>query len=148
MTPLGATIDVGGCDIEGDGVMTCGFGAFESGATRTITASARAVASGSRVVFAEVISDAEDNDQTNNTATVETTVAAGAVTLVVTNTNDRGPGSLRQAIIDANTNVGTIDTIQFQIGTGVQTISPPAGAPALTLPIVVVAEMRAERLAR
>ena len=32
--------------------------------------------------------------------------------------------------------------------TGVQTISPRAGAPALTLPIVVVAEMRAERLAR
>ena len=37
-----------------------------------------------------------------------------AATFMVTNTNDSGPGSLRQAIIDANNNAGT-DTISFDI---------------------------------
>src|SRR5207302_4496651 len=34
---------------------------------------------------------------------------------VVTNTNDRGAGSLRQAILDSNASVGTTDTIAFHI---------------------------------
>ncbi len=37
-----------------------------------------------------------------------------AATYMVTNTNDSGGGSLRQAIIDANTNAGA-DTIAFNI---------------------------------
>src|SRR5207253_396761 len=42
----------------------------------------------------------------------------------VTNTADAGPGSLRQAINDANSTVGP-DTIRFNIpGAGLQTISP------------------------
>ncbi len=52
---------------------------------------------------------------------------------VVTNTNDSGAGSLRQAISDANTAGG--GTISFDIpGTGVQTISPTGGLPAITAP--------------
>ena len=43
-------------------------------------------------------------------------------TYTVTNTNDAGAGSLRQAIADANGNAGA-DTIAFNIGTGAQTIS-------------------------
>jgi len=47
-----------------------------------------------------------------------------AATFTVTNTNDSGPGSLRQAILDANGNPG-LDTIQFAIpGPGVHTITP------------------------
>jgi hypothetical protein len=43
-------------------------------------------------------------------------------TFTVTNTNDSGPGSLRQAILDANANSGP-DTIAFEIpGSGVHTI--------------------------
>ena len=37
-----------------------------------------------------------------------------ATTIVVTNTNDIGPGSLRQAILEANSN-GVPDTINFEI---------------------------------
>jgi hypothetical protein len=49
---------------------------------------------------------------------------AGAATFTVTNTNDSGAGSLRQAIIDANANAGA-DTIAFNIpGSGVHTIQP------------------------
>ena len=42
-------------------------------------------------------------------------------TYTVTNTNDSGPGSLRQAIMDANGDTGR-DIINFQIGSGRQTI--------------------------
>ena len=47
-------------------------------------------------------------------------------TFTVTNTNDTGSGSLRQAIIDANTAAGA-DIINFNIGTGTRTIAPLSG---------------------
>jgi hypothetical protein len=58
---------------------------------------------------------------------------ARAATYTVTNTNDSGAGSLRQAIIDANANPGT-DTIDFNIpcGGGVCTITPTSPLPTLT----------------
>lgn len=62
--------------------------------------------------------------------------AATAATYTVTNTNDSGPGSLRQAILDANGNAGT-DLIQFQIGTGPQTIFPLAALPVISDPVVI-----------
>jgi hypothetical protein len=50
----------------------------------------------------------------------------------VTNTNDAGAGSLRQAITDANADGGT-NTINFKIpGTGVQTINLMDPLPAIT----------------
>jgi hypothetical protein len=57
---------------------------------------------------------------------------ARAATYVVTNTNDSGAGSLRQAILDANASAGS-DTITFNIpGAGVHTITPLAALPTLT----------------
>ncbi|HEU4937885.1 MAG TPA: pentapeptide repeat-containing protein [Vicinamibacterales bacterium] len=59
-------------------------------------------------------------------------------TLVVTNTNDSGPGSLRQAIITANNHIGFADTISFNIrGTGVHTITPLSPLPALAEPAII-----------
>ena len=55
----------------------------------------------------------------------------------MTNTNDSGPGSLRQAILNANANPG-LDTITFDIpGAGVHTISPASALPAITDPVVI-----------
>jgi parallel beta-helix repeat protein len=55
-----------------------------------------------------------------------------AATFVVTNTNDSGAGSLRQAILDANAAAGP-DTINFNIpGSGVQTITPVTVLPIIT----------------
>jgi hypothetical protein len=57
---------------------------------------------------------------------------AGAANLMVTNTNDSGPGSLRQAILDANAGSGG-DSIEFNIpGSGPYVITPlPPGLPAI-----------------
>ena len=62
--------------------------------------------------------------------------ANAEATFMVSNTNDSGPGSLRQAILDANASAG-LDTINFSIGTGVQTIQPTSGLPAVTDPVVI-----------
>ena len=57
---------------------------------------------------------------------------AAATTFSVTNTNDSGLGSLRQAMLDANANAGT-DTISFNIaGAGVKTISLLSTLPTIT----------------
>ncbi len=57
--------------------------------------------------------------------------------LVVTNTNNSGAGSLRQAIIDSNLTF-TPDRITFNIpGGGVKTIAPTTGFPTITSPIII-----------
>lgn len=59
---------------------------------------------------------------------------ATAATFTVTNANDSGAGSLRQAILDANATPGS-DTINFSIGSGMQTISPLSPLPTITAPV-------------
>jgi len=59
-----------------------------------------------------------------------------SVTFTVINTNDSGPGSLRQAILGANANSG-LDTIVFSIGSGPQTIAPLSALPTITDPVVI-----------
>jgi hypothetical protein len=55
---------------------------------------------------------------------------------LVTNTADSGPGSLRQAIINANEHPGT-DTIHFHIDCGTQTITPTSTLPTITDPVII-----------
>jgi titin len=57
-------------------------------------------------------------------------------TFFVTNVNDRGVGSLRDAIESANANVGS-DIIQFNIPGGFNTITPATPLPAVTGPTVI-----------
>ena len=60
-----------------------------------------------------------------------------AATYTVTSTNDSGPGSLRQAILDANASPGA-DLINFAIpGSGVQTISPQSPLPPITEAVTI-----------
>jgi len=61
---------------------------------------------------------------------------AGA-TFTVTNTSNSGAGSLRQAILDANGNVG-LDTISFNItGSGLHTIQPLSSGIFITDAVVI-----------
>ncbi len=55
--------------------------------------------------------------------------------LIVTNTADTGPGSFRQAILDANQNSEYKDTIKFAVPT--TTISPLSALPTITDPLVI-----------
>ena len=58
-------------------------------------------------------------------------------TFTVTNTDDSGVGSLRQAISDANANAGS-DTIVFNIsGTGVHTINLASALPTITDTVIL-----------
>ena len=61
---------------------------------------------------------------------------ARAATFTVTTTADSGPGSLRQAILDANASAG-LDTITFAIGAAgsQQTIQPASALPSITSPL-------------
>src|SRR5262245_23831799 len=66
-----------------------------------------------------------------------TAAALSAATFTVTNTSDSGPGSLRQAILDANGNAG-LDTIAFNIpGAGVHTITPATPFDPLIDPVII-----------
>src|SRR5436309_17310 len=62
--------------------------------------------------------------------------AANAATFTVTNINDSGAGSLRQAILDANAAAGT-DSIVFAIGSGPQLLTPATPLPAVTDPLTI-----------
>src|SRR5205823_6653673 len=59
-------------------------------------------------------------------------------TFTVTTTADSGPGSLRQAILDANALFDSGDTIAFNIpGGGVQTITLASALPAIIDPVTI-----------
>jgi titin len=63
--------------------------------------------------------------------------AAPAMVFTVTTTNDSGPGSLRQAIHDANVAAGA-DVIEFNLpGSGVQTIAPLTALPEITNTVAI-----------
>jgi streptogramin lyase len=74
------------------------------------------------------------------TDTVNSAITGSATILVafmVTNTNDSGAGSLRQAILDANAHPG-LDLIDFDIAAGgVQTIMPLSALPTITDPVII-----------
>jgi len=64
-------------------------------------------------------------------------ISGWSATNYVTNVNDSGPGSFRQAILTANTNPGP-DAIFFQIsGPPPFTITPTNALPAITDPVVI-----------
>ncbi len=82
-------------------------------------------------------------DTNGNTSEFSPCVAAVSMvppeTFTVTNTNDAGAGSLRQAILDANAHIADgPDTISFNIpGTGVQTIAPGFRLPFITDSVIL-----------
>ncbi|MEG5062329.1 SdrD B-like domain-containing protein [Microcoleus sp. B3-A4] len=72
---------------------------------------------------------------------IEPEVMAGyrhtLATFIVSNTADAGPGSLRQAITDANAAAAPPHTINFAIGTGPQTIAILSFLPNINVPTII-----------
>lgn len=81
---------------------------------------------------------APPNQTFNNLSTPQTAnFAATRQNFVVTNVNNHGPGSLREAILNANATAGK-DTVTFNIpGPGVKVIEPLVSLPEITDPIVI-----------
>ena len=81
------------------------------------------------IVTATAISSQSDTSEFSACVTVLT----GPASFTVSNTNDSGAGSLRQAILNANASVGTFDTITFNIGgPGPFRIAPASPLPTIT----------------
>ena len=67
----------------------------------------------------------------------QATPVAAQTTFIVNSTGDAGPGSLRQAILDANVDAAN-DLIEFSIpGPGPHTIQPVSALPTITNPVVI-----------
>ena len=85
-------------------------------------------------VITATATDSNSNTSEFSACVPVTTVAPFSVG----NTSDSGPGSLRQAIIDANADPGTTDHISFVIpGSGVHTITLLTALPPITSPLVI-----------
>jgi hypothetical protein len=121
------------------------MGRFWIGSTNVTTDSAGNVAftaTSSAVYLLGQYITATATDGAGNTsefcAPVAATSSLPGITLTVTNANDAGPGSLRQAILDSNGHFSGLNTIEFNIPMpGVQTIQPLAPLPALTMPVLI-----------
>jgi hypothetical protein len=78
-----------------------------------------------------------ESSQIGSIIQVDTSTQGTSQTFTVTTTADTGAGSLRKAILDANENPG-LDYINFNIGSGPQTITPGQfGMPEITSPVVI-----------
>ena len=134
---VSAVSTIGSCSAA-SGTVTCQIGTLNQGASATITIVFVPQAGGTATNSATVASSITELNPANNTAIASTTVIGSPQTFVVTNTNDSGPGSLRQAILNVNSITNFGGTIAFNIpGTGPFTISPPAPLPALSESVTV-----------
>ncbi len=114
-------------------LLTCSFGTLASGATATLgivgTPGAIGLLGGTFTIQADE-TDPQPGEQRRRRQHER---RRGAIQLrQVTNTNDTGAGSLRQAILNANASAGP-DVISFAIpGAGVRTITPATPLPTIT----------------
>lgn len=129
-----------GCDPSGNGEgqqifgsltqSTDGSGDLSFNATFSVN-----IASPGTVVTAVATSPVDGSSEFSACVTVTN---PGPLTFTVTNTNDSGPGSLRQAMLDANANSGFVDTITFAIpGLPPHTITPASALPTITDPVLI-----------
>jgi hypothetical protein len=132
-----ATSSSGACTVAGR-LVSCNVGLLASGASATVDVVLTTITGTTLTTTATVSSDSNDSDLSNNSVTTSTVVTAGGLEIAVVNTNDSGPGSLRQAIIDSNADSGDRDTIVFNIpGAGVRTITPLTALPTLSQPVII-----------
>jgi CSLREA domain-containing protein len=146
---VSGTITSGGSNLVGNTSGSSGFGASgdilnqppnlgpltnNGGPTQTM-----ALLFGSPAINAGNPSAAPATDQRGVARSGKTDIGAFEYPGKVVNTNDSGPGSLRQAILNVNADPGTaVDTIFFAIpGPGVHTIALTSALPAITHPVII-----------
>jgi uncharacterized repeat protein (TIGR01451 family) len=119
------------------GTVTALLPTLAAGAAVTASITVRPQIVGTAVATFRVLADQPDANADNNVALVNTTVInASPRQFVVSNTAASGPGSLSQAISDANGGAGG-DTVTFQIpGSGVHTIEGSV-LPETVVPVTI-----------
>ncbi len=132
-----ATPQGGACTINGT-LVSCSLGTLQAGATSNVVIAVRQNAGGVLTSTFTVTSDQADANPSDNTRTATTTITAAGRTILVTTTSDSGPGSLRQAITESNSDAGDIDRIHFAIpGGGVHSITPLTSLPQISQPAII-----------
>ena len=122
-------------DATGQGQSFVGFDTFT---TSDFSNGSKVVNLGSAAAWGVAASDSlvlTTTDANGNTSEFSSAIAV-ADSLTVTNTNDSGPGSLRQAILDADADTGDANAITFAMN-GPQTIAPLSPLPKITAPVVL-----------
>ncbi|MBS0657679.1 MAG: right-handed parallel beta-helix repeat-containing protein [Verrucomicrobia bacterium] len=127
------------CSASGNGEGATYLGALEvqtgAGGSVTFSTTLPAIVPVGQVVTATATRLATGD--TSEFSACRAVTALAVPTLTVTNTNDTGAGSLRQALLDANANANP-NQIVFNIpGAGVKTIAPLGALPTLTAPVVI-----------
>jgi uncharacterized repeat protein (TIGR01451 family) len=119
--------------------ITCSIGTLPASGNATQTINLTATAIGTAVLNASVTATESDSNSSNNT-TSSSVAVGGTSSLIVTTNADSGTGSLRQAILDANTGSVCIApcTISFNLPGGQLTITPATSLPAITATSVTI----------
>lgn len=131
LTFNGAVPDAGSCNFSA-GTLTCNVGSILNGATLEIDVNlTTTTTAGTQTVTGSVTAVESDPNPGNNSIVTPVEVSGGTIT--VTNTNDAGMGSLREALDDAGNGTCTLPcTINFNIaGAGPHLIQPVADLPAV-----------------
>ena len=131
-----ATTTAGACT-ETTSQHSCSLGTIPSGGTVTVTVELVPHNGGVLTMTAGVTSDQADSNPSDNIEVEQTVINATGGTLVVTNTNDSGSGSLRQAILDSNADTGDVDRIEFAIPGAGPHDQPAAALPTISQPVVI-----------
>ena len=121
-----------------DQAASCALGDLASGQSANLQATVLTASGSTMTLTASAASNNADPTPGDNTDFETTVVSPSGRNLVVTNTNESGAGSLQQAIIESNSDIGDRDTIVFNIpGAGVHTITLSDGLPVISQPVVI-----------
>ena len=125
-----ATPSQGACEMTP--LLVCSFGTVADDASVTVGIAVRPNVIGPLTTTMTAQAAESDPVPGNNAAAVNTSVIGGPSSFLVTNANDSGAGSLRQAILNANASSGS-DAISFGIPSAEgQTITLASPLPAIT----------------
>jgi uncharacterized repeat protein (TIGR01451 family) len=138
---LSVTPSAGSCPLMGIAPIiyaNCSLPDLAPGASASIDVTARLIGARTVTNKAMATSQQRDPNAANSLATTITDVSANALTFTVTNTANSGAGSLRDALAASNSNIGSTNTIQFNIpGSGPFVITPLTPLPTITVPVVI-----------
>ena len=131
-----ATFGVTGCTFAAPTV-TCSGGSMNASTFKTVSLNVTTNAAGTQSVQGNAAATESDGTPSNNFLAL--TLAVSGSTITVTNTSDGGNGSLRQALLDAQSGVCTPlpCTIAFNLPAGPMVITPASNLPTIQSQTIV-----------